>query len=50
MITLQLTEQELQIILFGLGELKAKDSIDLIFKVKTDAEKQIKDQKEIKEN
>ena len=40
---LELTEQEFNIILAGLGELPAKHSIELIAKIKTTCESQIEE-------
>ena len=40
---LELTEQEVNIVLAGLGELPAKHSIELIAKIKSECESQIKD-------
>jgi len=40
---LELTEQEVNIILAGLGELPAKHSIELIAKIKSDCESQIEE-------
>lgn len=42
MFTLKLTEQEVNTILAGLGELKAKYSIDLIDKIKNYCDNEIK--------
>jgi len=41
MFDLKLTEQEVNIILAGLGELPAKHSIELIGKIKSECEAQI---------
>lgn len=38
---LELTEQEVNVVLAGLGELPAKHSIELIAKIKSDCESQI---------
>jgi len=43
MFELKLTENEVNIILAGLGELPAKHSIELIGKIKSECESQIKD-------
>jgi len=43
MFELKLTEQEVNIILAGLGELPAKHSIDLIAKIKSECETQIEE-------
>ena len=43
MFNLELTEQEVNVVLAGLGELPAKHSIELIAKIKSDCESQIKD-------
>jgi len=43
MFELKLTEQEVNIILAGLGELPAKHSIDLIAKIKNECETQIEE-------
>lgn len=40
-LTINVTENEAQVILAGLAELPAKHSIDLILKLKQDFEKQI---------
>ena len=40
---LKLTEQEVNVVLAGLGELPAKHSIELIAKIKTTCESQIKE-------
>ena len=40
---LELTEQEVNIILAGLGELPAKHSIELIAKIKSECESQIEE-------
>jgi len=42
MFNLELTEQEVNVVLAGLGELPAKHSIELIAKIKSDCESQIK--------
>ena len=42
-LTINVNEQEAQMILSGLAELPAKHSIDLILKLKTDFESQIKE-------
>jgi hypothetical protein len=39
---IEFTPQELQIIMFGLGELPAKQSIDLIIKIRTHYDNSIK--------
>ncbi len=41
-LTINVNEQEAQMILSGLGELPAKHSIDLILKLKNEFESQIK--------
>ena len=46
MFNLELTEQEVNIILAGLGELPAKHSIELIGKIKSECEAQIKKENE----
>ena len=43
MFDLKLTEQEVNIILAGLGELRAKHSIELIGKIKSECESQIEE-------
>jgi len=43
MFNLELTEQEVNIILAGLGELPAKHSIELIGKIKSECESQIEE-------
>ena len=43
MFDLKLTEQEVNIILAGLGELPAKHSIELISKIKSECESQIEE-------
>ena len=43
---LELTEEEVNIVLAGLGELPAKHSIDLISKIKTTCESQIEPKQE----
>jgi hypothetical protein len=43
MFNLELTEQEVNIILAGLGELPAKHSIELIGKIKQSCESQIEE-------
>jgi hypothetical protein len=43
MFDLKLTEQEVNIILAGLGELPAKHSIELIAKIKSECESQIEE-------
>ena len=48
MFNLELTENEVNIILAGLGELPAKHSIELIAKIKQSCESQIEKQKEEK--
>jgi len=48
MFDLKLTEQEVNIILAGLGELPAKHSIELIAKIKQSCQSQIEKQKEEK--
>jgi len=40
---LELTEQEVNVVLAGLGELPAKHSIELIAKIKTTCESQIEE-------
>jgi len=40
---LKLTEQEVNVVLAGLGELPAKHSIELIAKIKSDCESQIEE-------
>ena len=45
---LKLTEQEVNVVLAGLGELPAKHSIELIAKIKQSCESQIEQQKEEK--
>ena len=40
---LELTEQEVNVVLAGLGELPAKHSIELIAKIKNDCESQIEE-------
>jgi hypothetical protein len=40
---LELTEQEVNVVLAGLGELPAKHSIELIAKIKSDCESQIEE-------
>ena len=42
---LKLTEQEVNVVLAGLGELPAKHSIELIAKIKSDCESQIEETK-----
>jgi hypothetical protein len=42
-LTINVNEQEAQMILSGLAELPAKHSIDLILKLKTEFESQIKE-------
>ena len=42
-LTIKVSEQEAQMILSGLAELPAKHSIDLILKLKTEFESQIKE-------
>jgi len=42
----ELTEQEVNIVLAGLGELPAKHSIDLIAKIKSECEAQIEEENE----
>jgi hypothetical protein len=49
MFDLALTEQEVNIILAGLGELPAKHSLELIAKIKTTCESQIEESKIKKE-
>ena len=46
MFNLELTENEVNIILAGLGELPAKHSIELIAKIKSKCEAQIKKKNE----
>jgi hypothetical protein len=46
---LKLTEQEVNIVLAGLGELPAKHSIELIAKIKQSCESQIKESEDISE-
>jgi hypothetical protein len=48
MFDLKLTENEVNIILAGLGELPAKHSIELIAKIKQSCQSQIEKQKEEK--
>jgi hypothetical protein len=43
---LELTEQEANVVLAGLGELPAKHSIELIAKIKTTCESQIEPKQE----
>ena len=43
MFDLKLTEQEVNIIFAGLGELPAKHSIELIAKIKSECESQIEE-------
>ena len=43
---INLTEQEVNLVLAGLGELPAKHSIDLISKIKTTCESQIEPKQE----
>jgi hypothetical protein len=45
---LKFNDKEINIILKGLGELQAKESVDLIIKIKTNCEAKIKEAK--KEN
>ena len=40
---INLTEQEVNVVLAGLGELPAKHSIELIAKIKSDCESQIEE-------
>jgi len=49
MFNLELTEQEVNIILAGLGELPAKHSIELIAKIKQSCESQIKASEDLSE-
>jgi hypothetical protein len=49
MFDLKLTEQEVNVVLAGLGELPAKHSIELIGKIKQSCESQIKDSEDISE-
>ena len=49
MFDLKLTEQEVNIILAGLGELPAKHSIELIGKIKQSCESQIEASEDISE-
>ena len=43
---LELTEQEVNVVLAGLGELPAKHSIELIAKIKSDCESQIEEEED----
>jgi type III secretory pathway lipoprotein EscJ len=47
--TFTFTEQEAGLILNGLGELQAKQSIALIQKIQVEAQKQMQEQKTIRE-